>query len=100
MSELVRAGKVGHIGLSEAGVQTVRRAHAVHPISAVQSEYSLFARDVEDAVLPTLRELGIGLGAYTPLGRGLLPGTIRSTADLPEGDVRRARFPRFSDENL
>jgi aryl-alcohol dehydrogenase-like predicted oxidoreductase len=100
MSELVRAGKVRFLGLSEAAPETIRRAHAVHPISAVQSEYSLFARDVEDAVLPTLRELGIGFVAYSPLGRGLLTGSIRSTADLAEDDVRRTKFPRFREENL
>ncbi len=100
MSELVSAGKVRYLGLSEASPATVRRAHAVHPISAVQSEYSLFARDVDESVLPALRELRIGLVAYSPLGRGLLTGTIRSTADLDEGDVRRKRFPRFRDENL
>src|SRR5438105_9114351 len=100
MAELVRAGKVRHLGLSEAGAERVRRAHRVHPISAVQSEYSLFAREVEDTVLPTLRELRIGFVAYAPLGRGLLTGSIRTAADLPEGDVRRSRFPRFRDENL
>ena len=100
MAELVQAGKVRFLGISEMGTDTIRAAHAVHPISAVQSEYSLFARDVEAAVLPLLRELGIGFVAYSPLGRGLLTGSIRSTADLPEGDVRRERFPRFSDENL
>ncbi|MBV9101160.1 MAG: aldo/keto reductase [Candidatus Dormibacteraeota bacterium] len=100
MAALVAAGKVRHLGLSEAGAATVRRAHGVHPISAVQSEYSLFARDLEDEVIPTLRELGIGLVPYAPLGRGLLTGTVRSAEDLPASDVRRARFPRFSDENL
>ncbi|HYL71478.1 MAG TPA: aldo/keto reductase [Candidatus Dormibacteraeota bacterium] len=100
MAGLVDAGKVRYLGLSEAGAATVRRAHAVHPISAVQSEYSLFARDVEDSVLPALRELRIGFVAYAPLGRGLLTGTVRGSQDLPAGDVRRARFPRFQDENL
>jgi len=100
MGELVGAGKVRYLGLSEPGIATVRRAHGVHPISAVQSEYSLFARDVEAEVLPGLRELGIGFVAYSPLGRGLLTGTVRSTADLPEGDVRRERFPRFQADNL
>ncbi len=100
MGELVAAGKVRHLGLSEASPATVRRAHAVHPISAVQSEYSLFARDVEDTVLPALRELGIGFVAYSPLGRGLLTGTVQSAADLPENDARRARFPRFQEGNL
>ena len=100
MAGLVDAGKVRYLGLSEAAAATVRRAHAVHPISAVQSEYSLFARDVEDSVLPALRELGVGFVAYAPLGRGLLTGTVRGAQDLPAGDVRRARFPRFQDENL
>ena len=100
MGELVGAGKVRYLGLSEAGIATVRRAHGVHPISAVQSEYSLFARDVEAEVLPALRELGIGFVAYSPLGRGLLTGTVRSSADLPEGDVRKERFPRFQGDNL
>ncbi|HEY4868547.1 MAG TPA: aldo/keto reductase, partial [Candidatus Dormibacteraeota bacterium] len=100
MGELVGAGKVRYLGLSEPGIATVRRAHRVHPISAVQSEYSLFARDVEAEVLPGLRELGIGFVAYSPLGRGLLTGTVRSSADLPEGDVRRERFPRFQGDNL
>jgi aryl-alcohol dehydrogenase-like predicted oxidoreductase len=100
MGELVGAGKVRYLGLSEPGIATVRRAHSVHPISAVQSEYSLFARDVEAEVLPGLRELGIGFVAYSPLGRGLLTGTVRSSADLPEGDVRRERFPRFQGDNL
>ncbi|HWW09251.1 MAG TPA: aldo/keto reductase [Candidatus Acidoferrales bacterium] len=100
MGDLVAAGKVRYIGLSEPGTATVRRAHAVHPISAVQSEYSLFARDVEAEVLPALRELGIGFVAYSPLGRGLLTGTVRSAADLAEDDVRRQRFPRFQADNL
>ncbi|MDQ2959882.1 MAG: aldo/keto reductase [Candidatus Dormibacteraeota bacterium] len=100
MGELVAEGKVRFIGLSEASVATTRRAHAVHPITAMQSEYSLFARDVEAEVLPTLRELGIGFVAYSPLGRGLLTGAISSAAPLAEGDIRRAAFPRFADENL
>ena len=100
MSELVQRGKVRYIGLSEAAAATVRRAHAVHPISAVQSEYSLFARDVEDEVIPALRELGIGLVPYSPLGRGLLTGVIAGAQSLPADDVRRKRFPRFSEENL
>ncbi|MGA7988586.1 MAG: aldo/keto reductase [Candidatus Dormiibacterota bacterium] len=99
MAELVQAGKVRYIGLSEAGPETIRRAHAVHPISAVQSEYSLFSRDVEESVLPMVRELGIGFVAYSPLGRGILTGTF--TADtLPESDIRRTRFPRFAEGNL
>jgi aryl-alcohol dehydrogenase-like predicted oxidoreductase len=100
MSELVEAGKVRYLGLSEAAPQTIRRAHAVHPISALQSEYSLFSRDVEDEVLPTLRELGIGFVPYSPLGRGFLTGAWKSMSDLPEDDTRAGRFPRFSEENF
>ncbi len=100
MAELVAAGKVRYLGLSEASAATVRRAHAVHPISALQSEYSLFTRDLEAEVLPTLRELGIGLVAYSPLGRALLTGRVRSAADLPAGDSRAERFPRFAPGNL
>ncbi len=94
MAELVREGKVRHIGLSEAAPDTIRRAHAVHPITALQTEYSLWTRDVEREILPTLRDLGIGLVAYSPLGRGFLTGTINSTDDLAEGDWRRG-VPRF-----
>jgi aryl-alcohol dehydrogenase-like predicted oxidoreductase len=98
MAELVEAGKVTHLGLSEASAETVRRAHATHPITALQSEYSLFTRDLEDAVLPTLRELGIGLVPYSPLGRGLLTGSITTTSGADaEADHRRARFPRFGE---
>jgi aryl-alcohol dehydrogenase-like predicted oxidoreductase len=100
MAELVQAGKVRHLGLSEAGVDTIRRAAAVHPISALQSEYSLFTRDVEAEILPAVRELGIGFVAYSPLGRGILTGAIKSTADLAETDSRAFRFPRFAGENL
>jgi aryl-alcohol dehydrogenase-like predicted oxidoreductase len=100
MKELVEAGKVRHLGLSEAGPETIRRAHAVHPITALQSEYSLWTRDPEDGILQTTRELGIGFVAYSPLGRGLLTGAIKSAADLDEADSRRSRFPRFADENL
>ncbi|MFN2583058.1 MAG: aldo/keto reductase [Candidatus Dormibacteria bacterium] len=100
MAELVHAGKVRYLGLSEAGPATIAQAHDVHRISAVQSEYSLFARDVEERVLPLLRELGIGFVAYSPLGRGLLTGTITSSADLDADDVRRKRFPRFGDQNI
>jgi aryl-alcohol dehydrogenase-like predicted oxidoreductase len=100
MRELVEAGKVRYLGLSEAGSETIRRAHAVHPISALQSEYSLFSRDVEDEILPTVRELGIGFVAYSPLGRGFLSGRWRSIEDLPEGDTRSGRFPRFTEENF
>jgi aryl-alcohol dehydrogenase-like predicted oxidoreductase len=98
LAELVREGKVRHIGLSEASPDTIRRAHAVHPITAVQSEYSLFTRDVEDEVLPTLRELGIGLVAYSPLGRGFLSGRFRSAAELDADDWRRTQ-PRFRGAN-
>ena len=97
MAELVRAGKVRFLGLSEAAPATIRRAAAVHPISALQSEYSLWSRDVEDDVLPTVRELGIGFVAYSPLGRGFLTGKYRKPEDLPEGDRRRV-FPRFQGE--
>ena len=99
LAELVSVGKIRHIGLSEVGVNTIRRAHAVHPITAVQSEYSLWTRDQEDAVLPLLRELGIGFVAYSPLGRGFLTGAIRSTEELPDTDFRKTN-PRFSDENF
>jgi aryl-alcohol dehydrogenase-like predicted oxidoreductase len=102
MAELVAAGKVRHLGLSEAAPETIRRAHAVHPITALQTEYSLWTRDPEqDGVLDCVRELGIGFVAYSPLGRGFLTGAIRSIEDLPEGDSRRAgRFPRFEGENF
>ena len=99
MSELVAAGKVRHLGLSEAAPATIRRAHAVHPISALQSEYSLWTRDPEDEVLPTVRELGIGFVAYSPLGRGMLSGKIRSVEDLDPDDFRR-HHPRFQGENF
>lgn len=99
LSELVQAGKIRHIGLSEVGAQTIRRAHAVHPLTAVQSEYSLWTRDPEDAVLPALRELGIGFVAYSPLGRGLLTGAIRSTEGIPDTDFRKTN-PRFAPENF
>ncbi len=101
MAELVAAGKVRHLGLSEASAATIRRAHATHPITALQSEYSLFTRDLEDEVLPTLRELGIGLVPYAPLGRGILTGAITSDSSLEEGDSRRsAYFPRLNGEGL
>ncbi len=100
MKELVEAGKVRYLGLSEAGTETIRKAHAVHPISALQSEYSLFTRDVEDEILPTVRELGIGFVPYSPLGRGFLTGRWRSIKDMPENDTRSARFPRFAEENF
>jgi aryl-alcohol dehydrogenase-like predicted oxidoreductase len=100
MKELAEAGKVRFLGLSEAAPETIKRAHAVHPISALQSEYSLFTRDPEDEILPTVRELGIGFVAYSPLGRGFLTGAWKSIEDLPENDTRGARFPRFSEENF
>lgn len=99
VAELVAQGKIRHIGLSEASAATIRRAHAVHPIAAVQSEYSLWTRDVESAVLPTLRELGIGLVPYSPLGRGFLAGSIQSADQLADGDFRK-NLPRFSQQNL
>ncbi|MEA2298458.1 MAG: hypothetical protein QOF77_1394 [Solirubrobacteraceae bacterium] len=99
MAELVAAGKVRHLGLSEAAAETIRRAHAVHPIAAVQTEYSLWTRDVEPEILPTLRELGIALVAYSPLGRGFLSGRFSSPEDLDETDFRRAG-PRFTGANL
>jgi aryl-alcohol dehydrogenase-like predicted oxidoreductase len=99
LSELVEAGKVRYIGLSEAAPETIRRAHAVHPLTAIQTEYSLWTRDPEDEVLPTVRELGIGFVAYSPLGRGFLTGQIRSMDDLPEDDWRRSN-PRFQEDAL
>jgi aryl-alcohol dehydrogenase-like predicted oxidoreductase len=99
MAELVERGKVRYLGLSEAAAETIRRAHAVHPISALQSEYSLWTRDVEDEILPAIRELGIGLVAYSPLGRGFLSGRILSVDDLEASDFRRAN-PRFQGENF
>jgi aryl-alcohol dehydrogenase-like predicted oxidoreductase len=99
MKELVEAGKVRRIGLSEASPATIRRAHAVHPITALQSEYSLWTRDPEEEILPTVRELGIGFVAYSPLGRGFLSGAIRKPEDLAEDDFRR-HHPRFQGENF
>jgi len=99
MADLVSAGKIRYIGLSEAGVNTIRRAHAVHPVSAVQSEYSLWSRDPEDEVLPTLRELGIGFVSYSPLGRGFLTGQLKSPDDFAVDDYRR-NSPRFQGENF
>ncbi len=99
MAELVKQGKVRYLGLSEAASATIRRAHAVHPISALQTEYSLWSRDPEDEILSTLRELGIGFVAYSPLGRGFLTGRFRRLEDLPEGDYRR-NSPRFQGENF
>jgi aryl-alcohol dehydrogenase-like predicted oxidoreductase len=99
MGELVEQGKVRHLGLSEAAPETIRRAHATHPITALQTEYSLWSRDPEDEILPTLRELGIGFVPYSPLGRGFLAGRFRSVEDLPEDDFRRHN-PRFQGENF
>jgi aryl-alcohol dehydrogenase-like predicted oxidoreductase len=99
MAELVEQGKVRYLGLSEASPETIRRAHAVHPITALQTEYSLWTRDPEESVLPTVRELGIGFVAYSPLGRGFLSGRFKSPEDIPEGDFRRDH-PRFSGENF
>ena len=99
MAELVREGKVRALGLSEADAATIRRAHAVHPIAALQSEYSLWTRDPEGEIIDTCRELGIGLVPYSPLGRGFLTGTIRTTDDFGEKDFRRT-LPRFSAENM
>ena len=99
MADLVREGKVRFLGLSEASAQTVRRAHAVHPISALQTEYSLWSRDVEDEILPTVRELGIGFVAYSPLGRGFLTGQIKRPEDIADGDWRK-NHPRFQGENF
>jgi aryl-alcohol dehydrogenase-like predicted oxidoreductase len=99
MAELVAAGKVRHLGLSEAAPDTIRRAHAVHPITALQTEYSLWSRELEDEILPTIRELGIGLVPYSPLARGFLSGAITSIDDLAEDDFRR-RSPRFAGENF
>jgi aryl-alcohol dehydrogenase-like predicted oxidoreductase len=99
MAELVAAGKVRYLGLSEAAPETIRRAHAVHPISALQTEYSLFARDPDAEILPTLRDLGIGFVPYSPLGRGFLTGAFRSLDDLADGDFRHSQ-PRFQGQNL
>ena len=99
MAELVEAGKVRHLGLSEAAPETIRRAHAVHPITALQTEYSLFAREPEAEILPTCRELGIGFVAYSPLGRGLPVGALQLPDELAEDDFRRSQ-PRFQGENL
>jgi len=99
MAELVQAGKVRHLGLSEAGEQTIRRAHAVHPIAALQSEWSLWTRDLETEIAPVCRELGIGIVPFSPLGRGFLTGRYRSVEGMAESDVRRSQ-PRFADGNL
>ena len=99
MADLVKEGKVKHLGLSEAGPNTLRRAYAVHPIAALQSEYSLWERGIEAEILPTLRELGIGLVPFSPLGRGFLTGEIKSYEDIPEGDYRRSD-PRYQGANF
>lgn len=99
MSELVQQGKVRFLGLSEAGAQTIRRAHAVHPIAALQSEYSMWERNLEEEIIPTLRELGIGLVPFSPLGRGFLTGNVQRAEEYPEGDYRRGD-PRFQGENF
>jgi aryl-alcohol dehydrogenase-like predicted oxidoreductase len=99
LAELVREGKVRHVGLSEAGPQTIRRAHAVHPVTAVQIEYSLWSREPAETLLPLFRELGIGLVAYSPLGRGFLTGTIRSTQEFAPDDFRLTT-PRFAEGNF
>ena len=99
LAELVAEGKIRHVGLSEAGPETIRRAHAVHPVTALQSEYSLWTRDPEARTLPMLRQLGIGFVAYSPLGRGLLTGKVRSIDDLADTDFRRTN-PRFVGENF
>ena len=100
MAELVKAGKVKYLGLSEASPATIRRAHKVHPITALQTEYSLWERTPEKEILPTIRELGIGFVPYSPLGRGFLTGTITKPSDLSDGDARTQRMPRFAGENF
>src|SRR6185503_18157016 len=99
VADLVGAGKVRHFGLSEAGEQTIRRAHAVHPVTALQSEYSLWERNLEERIIPLLRELGIGLVPFSPLGRGFLAGGVKRAEEYPEGDFRRGD-PRFQGENF
>src|SRR5947208_15977153 len=99
MAELVREGKVRFLGLSEAGENTIRRAHAVHPITALQSEYSLWERNLEPRISPLLRELGIGLVPFAPLGRGFLTGSVQRAEDYPPGDYRRGD-PRYQGENF
>jgi aryl-alcohol dehydrogenase-like predicted oxidoreductase len=100
MAELVKAGKVKYLGLSEASPATIRRAHAIHPITALQTEYSLWERHVEAEILPAVRELGIGFVPYSPLGRGFLTGKITKPGDLPPGDSRVERYPRFQEEAM
>jgi aryl-alcohol dehydrogenase-like predicted oxidoreductase len=100
MADLVREGKVRFLGLSEAGPATIRRANSIHPIAALQTEYSLWTRDVESEILTTCRELGIGFVPYSPLGRGFLTGRFRQLSDFPEGDFRKSNHPRFQEENF
>ncbi|WP_340684587.1 aldo/keto reductase [Amycolatopsis coloradensis] len=100
LSSLVEQGKIRHIGLSEAGPETIRRAHAVHPVTAVQTEWSLWSRDIENEVVPACRELGIGLVPYSPLGRGFLTGRFKSKEDFADGDFRQTTQPRFAEGNL
>jgi len=100
MAELVEQGKVRHLGLSEASVDNIRRAHAVHPITAVQFEWSLWSREIEEEIVPVARDLGIGIVAYSPLGRGFLTGSIKSVADLADNDFRKIAQPRFTEDNL
>jgi aryl-alcohol dehydrogenase-like predicted oxidoreductase len=99
MADLVREGKIRFLGLSEAGEKTIRRAHAAHPISALQSEYSLWERNLETRIIPLLRELGIGLVPFAPLGRGFLTGAVKRAEEYPEGDFRR-NDPRYQGENF
>jgi aryl-alcohol dehydrogenase-like predicted oxidoreductase len=99
LAELAAAGKIRYAGISEAAADTIRRAHAVHPVTALQSEWSLWTREIEEQVLPTCRELGIGIVPFSPLGRGFLTGAVTSTADLPADDMRR-NMPRFQDGNF
>ncbi|MFI9452857.1 aldo/keto reductase [Amycolatopsis sp. NPDC052450] len=100
LSSLVEQGKIRHIGLSEAGPETIRRAHAVHPVTAVQTEWSLWSRDIENEMVPVCRELGIGLVPYSPLGRGFLTGRFKSKEDFADGDFRQTTQPRFAEGNL
>ncbi|WP_033295953.1 aldo/keto reductase [Amycolatopsis jejuensis] len=99
LAELVEAGKIRYAGISEASAETIRRAHAVHPVTALQSEWSLWTRGIEDEILGTCRDLGIGIVPFSPLGRGFLTGTVSSAKDLPEGDMRRG-MPRFAEDNF
>ncbi|WP_020662607.1 aldo/keto reductase [Amycolatopsis benzoatilytica] len=99
LAELAEAGKIRYAGISEAGAETIRRAHAVHPVTALQSEWSLWTRGIEDEILGTCQELGIGIVPFSPLGRGFLTGAVKSAQDLPDGDMRR-NLPRFAEDNL